>query len=271
MSIEKTCNFAHLCHFECHLKTLPGRVGLEHWFQDVHFEKYNFAGIHRWRFISHLSDQLHSHKMSFSPGSLEQSFRYLLSRHRLSGWKWQATGAFFKLGARADVRARSKFICSDMLWWQFTLPSSKWECSFSIWIGSAGRLDSKVKRSFPRTGCLHCYWMTAGMIWTKKRRLRSSSLVQFSALKNKDLAYTKISPLNISRKTKNALTETCCQWPHLSKRKCNPKAACIRGFVPTGIIFTMSDTFPSDIQLEGHLRRRCERAFTLFPAKTSTS
>lgn len=30
----------------------------------------------------------------------------------------------------------------------------------------------------------------------------------------------------------------------------------LRGFAPTGIIFTVSDTFPRDIQLEGQFRRR---------------
>lgn len=78
-------------------------------------------------------------------------------------------------------------------------------------------------------------------------------------------------PLNSSRKATNAFSETHCLWPRPNRRKCNPKAACIRGFAPTGIIFTVSDTFPSDIQLEGHLSRRCERAFTPFPASGSTS
>lgn len=45
----------------------------------------------------------------------------------------------------------------------------------------------------------------------------------------------------------------------------------LRGFAPTGIIFTESDTFPRDIQLEGQFRRRCECAFTLFSANGSTS
>lgn len=45
----------------------------------------------------------------------------------------------------------------------------------------------------------------------------------------------------------------------------------LRGFAPTGIIFTVSATFPRDIQLEGQFRRRCELAFTLLSANGSTS
>lgn len=122
------------------------------------------------------------HIKCLSPPSHLSVWAELLSssqQTRTQCWELTDYRCIFKLRARAKARARNKSVCSEMI--PVYPATAKMGHSlvllFSILIWNGGRLDSKVKRSpLPCKSCLHCYWMAAGTIWTKRRK-RSSSLL----------------------------------------------------------------------------------------------
>lgn len=181
-------HFAYLCLFVSNLKNLLGRVGPESWFQNTLFLesviRQVFWGLPYTEEDSSptlFTNYLHIKCLS-PPSHLSVWAELQWSSQRTRTQCWELTGyrCIFNLRARAEVRARNKFVCSEMI--AVYSATAKMGHSlvllFSIWISIGGRLDSKVKRSpFPRKSCFRCYRTAARMIWTKRRK-RSSSLLE---------------------------------------------------------------------------------------------